>query len=283
MKFCISSDEYKPQLMKLWKSAFGNEDEAELFFNNMYSAENTFIALDKDKSGQCEVRAVLYLLPCYMVGIGNCGYIYAATTKQEHRNKGIMRELILYTYNQSKEIGLKAITLVPANDKLYNTYEKYGFATSHYIREVSLGYDELLDVYGKKDYTNSNFDSKMFITRNIQLCNKNYTLLWNNNHIEYAKNYYKQFGDYVATEVGYAFLTWNNDTLFVKEMICNTDKHSILVSTILSKYKKKNIVFRLPTFSPLFAGLGDIKHLGMTLGVSTEMVGYSAYFGLCLD
>lgn len=278
MKYCISSEEHKPQLMDLWISAFKSSEEAKLFFNEMYSSENTFIALENDK-----VIAMLYLLPCYMVGIGNCGYIYGAVTKEEYRNKGIMKELILYTYKKSKEKGLKAITLLPANDKLYNTYSKYGFVTSHYIREVSLSYNELTDVYGKKDYTDLSFDDKMLILRNVQLCNKNYTLLWNGKHIKYSKKYYKLFGDYVVTSFGYAFLTWNNDTLFVNEIICNEDKHAMLISTILNKYKKKNVVFRLPTFSNILGGLGEIKPFGMTLGIDTELAGQYAYFGLCLD
>lgn len=277
MKYCVSSPEHKSQLFDLWCDVFKGIEEAELFFENMYCPENAFVALDDDK-----VVAGLHLLPCYMVGIGNCGYIFAAATKEEYRKNGIMKNLILFTYDESKERGLKGLTVVPANEKLYVTYSNYGFVKSHYVREVCLKYDELAGVYGKKDYTNITNKEKIGILRNVSLCNKNLTLLWNGNHIKYSKNCYEKFGDFIINEQGYAFVEWNNDTLFVKELVCKENEYS-LISTILNKHKKKKVVFRLPVFSSVLCGLGDIKPLGMTLGIEADFEKEMPYFGLCLD
>lgn len=60
------------------------------------------------------------------------GYIYAAATKAEFRSKGLMRSLI----EKAKEY-YDVLALKPAEQSLYNYYEKLGFTTAFYNRKIT--------------------------------------------------------------------------------------------------------------------------------------------------
>ncbi len=76
----------------------------------------------KDK----KIVSQLFLIEGELSG-DTVGYIYAAATDKEYRGKGYMAELI----NRAK-IKYPRLALRPAQDSLYEYYERFGFKTSFY-------------------------------------------------------------------------------------------------------------------------------------------------------
>lgn len=60
------------------------------------------------------------------------GYIFGASTARRRRGKGLMSTLITDAFAQARQRGLAMVTLIPATDRLYLYYERFGFATVFY-------------------------------------------------------------------------------------------------------------------------------------------------------
>lgn len=63
------------------------------------------------------------------------GYISCVATAREHRGKGLMHELMYRALNRAAERGMAICALVPATDRLYFLYDRFGFATVFYVDE----------------------------------------------------------------------------------------------------------------------------------------------------
>ncbi len=123
---------YCESLKELWSIVFGDEYEyINLFFEKEYSLCDTFAEL-------CDGRivSVLYLLDCRVNfnGVTYKGkYLYAAATHPGYRSRGLMAKLINEAIDYCKSNSeIDFISLVPANDGLYDYYGKFGFSTAFY-------------------------------------------------------------------------------------------------------------------------------------------------------
>ena len=78
-----------------------------------------------------------------------CGiYIYALCTSPLHRKRGYMREIIYMAKKHFRRCGYKFFLLLPANERLFSTYERMGFSTraiAHATPEINGGSDLLCD------------------------------------------------------------------------------------------------------------------------------------------
>ena len=138
----IPNKENTESLIKLWSDVFGDEREyIELLFPYGKSVCDIFAEFDGD-----EIVSALYLLDCILSfgGVQYTGkYLYAAATNEKYRGKGIMSSLINEAKEYCKSAGLDYISLVPANEGLYNYYEKFGFVSAMHRTTVS-GASEIL-------------------------------------------------------------------------------------------------------------------------------------------
>ncbi|MGN0448649.1 MAG: GNAT family N-acetyltransferase [Acutalibacteraceae bacterium] len=131
-----NKEQYFPELISLWQDVFGDERAyIELLFKKEYKGFDIFAHFE---SGQ--IVSVLYLLSAeiFIDGTAYKGkYLYAAATKENFRKKGLMEKLIKDAQCFCKKENLDFISLVPANEKLYDYYGKLGFTASMYRYTLS--------------------------------------------------------------------------------------------------------------------------------------------------
>ncbi|MDR1629188.1 MAG: GNAT family N-acetyltransferase [Oscillospiraceae bacterium] len=127
----------EPQLKALWKTVFGDSDTViDAFFATLYDPQTTLVA----RNGGAVVSA-LYLLDCGLSVLKKTYasfYLYAAATLPGFRGRGLMAELL----SAAKEFALRRkkefICLYPAEDSLYDFYQKHGYEPVFKTKEISL-------------------------------------------------------------------------------------------------------------------------------------------------
>lgn len=148
----------KKELSNLWQTTFSEDSQViEYFFDNIFKdAVTPIIRIDG------EIASSLFLLPCKIDNYnGKC--VYCAMTDYSHRSKGYMKELLDFSYNYCVENDFDFLFLVPAEDSLFNYYEKCGFNKFGTSRRILLDgtapeSKEKLNYQYKIDFDNSIID-----------------------------------------------------------------------------------------------------------------------------
>lgn len=109
------------ELKKLWKICFGDSDKyIDNFFNNAFCAERTMVYLNNGR-----ICGAAYLFPCEICG-KRASYLYAGGVFPQFRRQGIY-EKMMHEWSRWC-IGNDIIPfLKPADDRLWDYYEKIGF------------------------------------------------------------------------------------------------------------------------------------------------------------
>lgn len=114
------------QLKTLWKRGFGDTDaEIDRFFASAYPRCTSFAA--EDGGALC---AALYALPQTLIAPGRrekAAYLYAVTTAEESRGRGVCRTLMAYAEKQLQEQRFACTLLVPGEASLFRFYEALGY------------------------------------------------------------------------------------------------------------------------------------------------------------
>ena len=131
IEFAKTND--KNELSSLWQMTFLEDSKViEYFFNNVLKDVVTpVIKIDG------EIASSLFLLPC-KIGEYKGMCVYCAMTKYSHRGKGYMKELLDFSYNYCLEKGFDFLFLVPAEESLFDYYEKCGFNEFGISRRIIL-------------------------------------------------------------------------------------------------------------------------------------------------
>lgn len=132
IKIFTEKDDYKDSITRLWKACFGDSDDYISFFLGNcqdyvvvgYFVENKLVSM-------------LFLLDGTLAD-KKCKYLYAACTDASYRRQGIMENLISTAKSYCIENGYASIFLVPANEKLYDYYSKFGFISSFLKKKLTL-------------------------------------------------------------------------------------------------------------------------------------------------
>ena len=133
----IKITENKEDIIKLWQESFGDSEADILYFiDNAKGAE----CLMMDSDG--EPASMLYLVDCVVNGVKG-KYIYAACTAEKYRGKGLMTELLHYSYS----LNYPFICLIPANDGLIDYYTKRGLPYRFKIDEIIFHQTEEINEY----------------------------------------------------------------------------------------------------------------------------------------
>lgn len=112
----------EPQLQRLWRLAFGDEESfIQCFFNQVYRPERCRCVL---VDGQA--AAVLYWFD------GECrgrklAYLYAVATHPDFRRRGLCRLLMEDTHDHLTKLGYDGTLLLPAEEWLRPMYQKMGY------------------------------------------------------------------------------------------------------------------------------------------------------------
>lgn len=127
----FAEESMRNELKNLWKECFGDSNQyIELYFSGYDISRHMLVFLD----GEHPI-SMLSLLPMTVVtqaGIMPARYIYAVSTKESYRGRGISTKMLNYAHKYLAESGVKLSVLVPASAPLYNFYAKRGFNAEFY-------------------------------------------------------------------------------------------------------------------------------------------------------
>lgn len=127
----FAGDEDRNRIIELWTEAFGYDDFAIWFFDNIFDIKNVLVYEIVEENAE-KIVAMLQRIPYIIKDFGEATYIYGACTDLKYRNKGIMRKLLAYSEAIDVAEGKEAIFLVPENEKLFDFYEKKGYKDYFY-------------------------------------------------------------------------------------------------------------------------------------------------------
>ncbi len=121
-----------PQLWKLWKEAF-DDDDAFLcsFQTSAFSRERCRCVFIDEK-----IVSMLFWFDCNFRG-KKLAYLYAVATKKSFQNQGLCRALLKDTHEYLKQLGYRGILLVPGEESLIHFYRKLGYNIATYIGKIS--------------------------------------------------------------------------------------------------------------------------------------------------
>lgn len=106
----------------LWQQAFGDSTEfINGFFRTGFSPDRCR-ALEKNGT----LAAVLYWFDCQWED-KKVAYLYAVATDKAFRGQGLCRQLMSQTHRELREAGYAGAALVPAEEGLFQMYEKLGY------------------------------------------------------------------------------------------------------------------------------------------------------------
>jgi predicted acetyltransferase len=145
----LAQEYQKKDIIHIWNECFPDDSPefVDLYFTKKYKSENTLVYLLENKIASC-----LQILPYEMKYFGNiCQtfYISGAATLPEYRNKGLMGELLVHSFQEMKNRGALFTVLIPQEEWLVQYYQKYSYTlcfdytTLLITRKISLS-DELM-------------------------------------------------------------------------------------------------------------------------------------------
>ena len=119
-------------LMQVWRSGFGDDEEAmTFFFESAYHPSRTrYLCADG------KIVASLYWFDCLAYG-RRIAYLYAIATDGEYRGRGYCKELMRRTHDHLAAEGYAGALLVPAEPGLFDFYAKLGYRTCSCIKSFT--------------------------------------------------------------------------------------------------------------------------------------------------
>jgi len=179
-----------PALKSLWIDTFtkDTEEQIDLFFEHRFKPSLTPVYKADEK-----IVSVLYLLDCSLRqgnGLIPALYIYAAATKREYQEQGIMSELLDF----SKELALKnncaAITLLPETPKLRSFYGKRGYKEHYKIDTIEFTRTELSALSVQNPCQSLSFDFDEYLKNRNELLSQNGSVIWNASAMKHKLKFY---------------------------------------------------------------------------------------------
>lgn len=234
-----------PLLLELWLSSFDDEPEAaELFFERNLSYTHGYVAVDDEN-----IAAALYLTDCRLCG-KQAHYLCGAATKPSYRRRGIMTELIEFALADASARGDIYSVLLPADNKLYDFYAKRGYFPKGRACRAEF---ETAD-FGIVPDT----DAQPSTDRLQTDCLKDKFLLWNNNYMLFARDYYSVYGAKFLRSSGvFAFCYLNGSSADVFYAVYNDIKE---LKQILFDEGVKRFTLTGSADQPLFEGTTPVTY-----------------------
>lgn len=130
MEFDHPTQAQLPQLLQLWKQAFGDHDGYwELFLDTAYTMERCRCITEAGL-----VTAALFWFDCSLQG-EKIAYLYGVVTHPARRGKGLCRALMEDTRKLLEAMGYTGILLKPEKESLREMYRKLGYQDCSRIRQ----------------------------------------------------------------------------------------------------------------------------------------------------
>lgn len=139
IKIYNSSNIDKTGVTGLWRHSFGDTKEYVEFFLENCPGYLCFTYWEDDR-----IVSMFFLLDGELAG-EKSKYLYAACTHSDYRRRGLMENLIDAAVSYCTDNGFSSIFLVPANEKLYNYYSKFGFTDSFKKKKFKFTVKDIID------------------------------------------------------------------------------------------------------------------------------------------
>ena len=110
------------QITRLWRDCFHDET---IFIHSVLSRHYDKSRMFVRKVNGKIVSSCL-LIPCD-AEIGRIGYLYAISTAERHRRKGLAEQVTQDAIAHARSLGMKAVALIPADEELRRYYARFGF------------------------------------------------------------------------------------------------------------------------------------------------------------
>jgi len=130
-------DDDMRQVIKIWKTCFGDEDEFIHSFMVRYYFKDCAFVQRVDN----QIVAMSYLIPCN-TELGLTAYQYGVATLPEYRQKGLASKLIQSTVDECKKQGFNALFLIPAECDLKGFYGHFGYQDA----DIAIKFSDSLDL-----------------------------------------------------------------------------------------------------------------------------------------
>lgn len=277
MEIRLSSPKYKEKMYSLWQSCFGDDRETiDMFFKNSFSYENAVICTDK-----AEVVSQLFLLP-EKLSLGEkeyfAYYIYAAATAESYRKQGIMGSLLEFTSALAADRKADYLFLVPATEKLFDYYEKFGFYKALYAEKTvfKLAGGKPLDIKSTEPS-----DIKKAALKREKLLKGVNRVVWRENEIKLFSDFLGDDGKIVFGDDFYVSYSPAANGVFVMELLCGGTYENAL--DVLKKTGENTFFVSVPEEKA--AELKNCKRtaVGMIKNIKGEKINDSVYTGITLN
>lgn len=277
MEIRLSSPKYKEKMYSLWQSCFGDDRETiDMFFKNSFSYENAVICTDKS-----EVVSQLFLLP-EKLSLGEkeyfAYYIYAAATAESYRKQGIMGSLLEFTSALAADRKADYLFLVPATEKLFDYYEKFGFYKALYAEKTvfKLAGSKPLDIKSTEPS-----DIKKAALKREKLLKGVNRVVWRENEIKLFSDFLGDDGKIVFGDDFYVSYSPAENGVFVTELLCEGTYENAL--DVLKKTGENTFFVSVPEEKA--AELKNCKRtaVGMIKNIKGEKINDSVYTGITLN
>lgn len=159
----------KNETRQLWELCFKDDKEfTELYFKLRYKDERNRGIYENGR-----LIAALQVIP-YPMKYGNriisTGYISGACTHPSFRSKGVMKQLLEETHRQMYKDNIWLSILIPAEESLFDYYQKAGYATvfKYSLESVYISTQKNDSRFEIKEYTPFQLDVPEYINRKMQ-------------------------------------------------------------------------------------------------------------------
>ncbi|MDR0368254.1 MAG: GNAT family N-acetyltransferase [Bacteroidales bacterium] len=266
----FADNRQKQEVINIWKTSFADDSQEflDLYFKKKYKKENTLLYLMGKKVVSC-----LQMLPYEMTfgdSICKTSYISGAATLPEHKNKGIMGQLLTQAFTEMRRRGDDFTTLIPQENWLTAFYRKYGYTSCFEYGLTPVAMDFTVE---NNDFTLAEINrtnSKKAFDYYSQYCKKqnlfvlktykDFLIIWEELQL-FGGSIFVCFRQ--DTVCGIAFCSPNKEKLIIKDLIAKEETiQKQLLLTIGEKYAGKEIfLFRQADNSKEAATLGMARIL----------------------
>lgn len=131
---CLKGMNKREEIKRIWSECFDDSPEyVDMYFDRVY---NDADGMTLERGGRVVSSLLLqkYRLMVQRSEVG-MSYIAGAGTRRNARGNGYMSALIVEALGRSATRGDAVCALIPANDRLYSYYKRFGFTTVFYADE----------------------------------------------------------------------------------------------------------------------------------------------------
>lgn len=292
----FATDEDLKGIKELWKECFGDSDEYIDFFFSEHCLEKETLIYKEDS----KVVGMLNLLPATMRtadGYIPVRYVYAVGTLVNYRGRGIAGKLLRYANQELIRQGIATI-LVPANEQLFQYYQKQGYQTLFYMKEEQKEFDDLSNMVTASSFKENEINEEVIIGDITPFEYKKLRdeffeglgyINWGISEIEYAIKENEFLGGktkkIIIGEDNYFIMYYIHEGMIVvKESSLSASKIPYVFQALAEDFKCNQIKFRSSknhlkdgTLRPFGMFYGNIEHSKLKLGAD------EAYLNLVLD